>query len=205
MSQGSRTVIACAFHRIEDAPWSGRGTSGLTADEFIAWALEQPTGRFELRSGIVVALAPERASDNQAKLNAVIALRAAIAATSLPCRAMTDGMTVRIDERTVYEPDALVRCGPPLSGDAVEVADPVIVVEVVSPSSRGIDRGVKLAGYLALPSVTHYVIVDTDGSVVIHHRRDDDGRIGVRVCGDGSLTLGPPGLTIRVDDSFEGV
>ena len=32
----------------------------FTADEFIAWALEQPTGRFELDNGIVVAMAPER-------------------------------------------------------------------------------------------------------------------------------------------------
>jgi Uma2 family endonuclease len=125
----------------------------FTADEFIAWALEQSTGRFELSGGIVVAMPPERASHNQAKLNTVIALRTAIGAKDLPCRAMTDGMTVRIDDRTVYEPDALVRCGPSLPGDSIEVADPVIVVEVVSPSSRGIDRGVKLAGYFSLPSV----------------------------------------------------
>ena len=38
----------------------------FTADDFIAWALEQPTGRFELDNGIVVAMAPERASHNQA-------------------------------------------------------------------------------------------------------------------------------------------
>ena len=95
----------------------------FTADAFIAWALEQPTGRFKL-VGIVVAMAPERASHNQAKLNAVIALRGAIGARGLPCRAMTDGMTVRIDDRTVYEPDALVRCRPPLPGDAIEVVDP---------------------------------------------------------------------------------
>ena len=149
----------------------------FTADEFIAWALEQPTGHFELDNGIVVAMAPERASRNQAKLNAAIALRDAIGARGLPCRVMTDGMAVRIDDRTVYEPDALVRCGPPLPGDAIEVADPTIVVEVVSPSGRGVDRGVKLASYFLLPSVRHYLIVDTDKRVVIHHRRGDEGRI----------------------------
>ena len=81
----------------------------FTADEFIAWALEQPAGRFELSNGVVVAMAPERASHNQAKLNTAVALRGAIGARGLPCRAMTDGMAVRIDDRTVYEPDALVR------------------------------------------------------------------------------------------------
>ncbi len=174
----------------------------FTADEFIAWTLEQPTGRFELSNGIVVAMAPERANHNQAKLNTAIALRGAIGAQGLACRAMTDGMTVRIDDRTVYEPDALVRCGPPLTGDAIEVLDPVIVVEVVSPSSRGVDRGVKLAGYFSLPSVRHYLIVDTDKHVVIHHRRDKKGEIGVRIIHDGALTLDPPGLAIDVRDIF---
>jgi Uma2 family endonuclease len=179
--------------------------SEFTADEFIAWALEQPTGRFELSNGIVVAMAPERASHNQAKLNAVVALRDAIGAQGLPCRAMTDGMAVRIDDRTVYEPDALVRCGPPLPADTVEVADPIILVEVVSPSSRGVDRGAKLGSYFSLPSVRHYLIVDTDRRVVIHNGRDEEGRIGVRIVHEGSLTLDPPGLTIDVRDIFDGV
>jgi Uma2 family endonuclease len=177
----------------------------LTADAFITWALEQPTGRFELSNGIVVPMAPERASHNQAKLNTAIALRGAIGARGLACRAMTDGMTVRIDDRTVYEPDALVRCGPPLPGDAIEVGDPIVVVEVVSPSSRGVDRGVKLASYFSLPSVRHYLIVDTDGQVVIHHRRDEEGRIVARIAHDGSLALDPPGLEIDVRDVFEGL
>jgi Uma2 family endonuclease len=149
----------------------------FTADEFIAWALEQPTGRFELDNGTVVAMAPERVNHGRAKARAWRALDAAIAARGLACEALPDGATVRIDDRTVYEPDALVRCGPPLPGDAIEVNDPVIVVEVVSPSSRGIDTGAKLASYFSLPCVRHYLIVDTDKQVVIHHHLVEDGRI----------------------------
>ena len=177
----------------------------FTADEFIAWALEQPTGRFELDNGVVVAMAPERVNHAVAKLNATIALREAIGSGGLSCQALPDGMSVRVNDRTVYEPDALVRCGPPLPGDAVEVSDPVIVVEVVSPSSRGIDRGVKLAGYFSMPSVRHYLIVDTDKHVVIHHRRDEEGQIGVRIVHDGPLTLDPPGLAIAIRDIFDGL
>jgi Uma2 family endonuclease len=177
--------------------------SRFTADEFIAWALEQETGRFELDNGVVVAMAPERASHVVAKLNAVIALRNAIGARSLPCQALPDGMSVRVNDRTVYEPDALVRCGPALPGDAREVVDPIILVEVVSPS--GVDRGVKLAGYFSLPSVRHYLIVDTDKQVVLHHRRDEEGRITVHIVRDGSLTLDPPGLSIEILDILDGV
>jgi Uma2 family endonuclease len=176
--------------------------NAFTADEFIAWALEQSSGRFELDNGIIVDMAPERVDHGRAKARAWRALDAAIAARSLACEALPDGATVRIDDRTVYEPDALVRCGPPLPGDAIEVGDPIIVVEVVSPSSGGIDRGVKLAGYFSLPSVRHYLIVDTDKRVVIHHHLLEAGRIESRFLHEGRLTLDPPGLTIEVQDIF---
>ncbi len=172
------------------------------ADEFIAWALEQPEGRYELDNGVVVAMAPERVSHGRAKNRTLRALEGAIAALGLGCEAHPDGATVRVDDRTVYEPDALVRCGPPLPGNAIEVSDPIIVVEVVSPSSRGVDRGVKLAGYFSLPSVRHYLIVDTDKRIVLHHRRDEVGQIGVQILRSGPLALDPPGLTIEVQDIF---
>jgi Uma2 family endonuclease len=140
-----------------------------------------------------------------AKRNALIALHNAIGARGLSCQALPDGMSVRVNDRTVYEPDALVRCGPPLPADAIETRDPVIVVEVVSPSSRGIDRGVKLAGYFSLQSVRHYLIVDTDKRVVIHHRRDEGGRIEVSILHDGRLALEPPGLSIDIPDIFSSL
>jgi Uma2 family endonuclease len=175
----------------------------FTADEFIAWALEQPTGRFELDNGRVVAMAPERATHAIVKGNVYVSLRSAIGARGLACRAFPDGMAVRIDDSTVYEPDALVRSGPDLPGNAVELNDPSVVVEVVSPSSRGIDRGLKLVAYFLLPSVRHYLIVDTDSQVVIHHRRGDEGRIEVQILRDGLLTLDPPGLAIEVQSIFD--
>jgi Uma2 family endonuclease len=179
--------------------------TGVTADAFIAWALEQPEGRFELDNGTVVAMPPERVSHSRAKSRVWLALRTAIAARGLACEALPDGATVRVNDRTVYGPDALVRCGPPLSGDAVEIPDPVVVVEVVSPSSRGIDRGVKLAGYFSLPELRHYLIVDTDKRVVIHHRRDEEGQIRVGIVHDGPLALDPPGLVIDSRDILAGL
>ncbi len=179
--------------------------TAFTADEFIAWAQEQPSGRFELENGRVVAMAPERAVHALVKGNAYVALRAAVLKAGLGCRVFPDGMAVRIDGGTVYEPDTLVRCGPDLPGDAVEVGDPVVVVEVISPSSRGVDRGAKLAGYFGLPSVRHYLIIDTGRRVVIHHARDGEGRIAASIASDGEIALDPPGVVVAVREMFEGV
>ena len=174
----------------------------FTANAFTAWAAAQTRGRFELAGGEVVAKAPERVEHTRAKTRTHQALEDAIGAAGLGCEAMGDGVTVRIDDQTVYEPDALVRCGPKTPGDATEVDDPIVVVEVVSPSSRGVDTGTKLAGYFRLPSVRYDLIVQTEGRVVIHHRRDDTGVISVQVLHAGSLVLDPPDLEIEIRDIF---
>lgn len=173
----------------------------FTADEFFAWAEDRP-GRFELVGGQVVAMAPERLAHGRAKLDVAIALRTALAAGGAGCEAVMDSVAVRVDGHTVYVPDAFVRCGPRAPGDAVEISDPVIVVEVISPSSRGTDTGAKLAGYFLLPSVRHYLVVDTQSRTVLHHRRDDAGAITVRILHEGSIDLDPPGIRVAVPDFF---
>ena len=173
----------------------------MTADEFIPWAMEQE-GRFELASGEVVAMAPERAAHARAKLAVARALGDAIRDGNLPCEVFTDGMTVRVDSTTVYEPDASVRCGEPLEDDAVEFSDPVVVVEVLSPSTRARDAGAKLQDYFRLPSVRHYLILRTDTRSAIHHARGEDGAIATRIVTEGALHLDPPGIAIALKSLF---
>ncbi len=177
----------------------------MTSDEFIAWAMEQPEGqRYELVAGEVVAMAPERSAHALVKARVWRALDEAVAAAGLPCTAYPDGMAVVVDDATTYEPDALVRCGEPLPDDAVKVFDPVIVVEVLSPSSRARDTGAKLEDYFRLPSLHHYLIVKTENRAVIHHRRLDDGTeaIATRIVRGGGIELSPPGLRVTIEDFF---
>ncbi len=174
----------------------------MTVDEFIDWAMAQPTGRFELRDGEVFAMSPERVGHARTKARAWRELDRAIAASGLPCEALPDGLTVAVDEATSYEPDVLVRCGPPIDGDAVTVPDPLIVAEVVSPSSRQLDSGAKLADYFRLPSVAHYLVIDAARRLVIHHARDSAGSIRTGIHRDGRLTLDPPGIEIQVAACF---
>ena len=169
----------------------------MTADEFIVWAMEQPEGqRYELVDGEVIGMAPERAAHARVKGRIYESLTAAIRAAGAPCEAFPDGMAVRVDAHTVFEPDALVRCGALLADDAIEVVDPIIVVEVVSPSSSRRDAGTTLEGYFRLPSVRHYLIVMTRNRTVIHHQRDDVGNIATRIIRDGAIQLDPPGIEL---------
>jgi Uma2 family endonuclease len=175
----------------------------MTADEFIAWALEEPKRpRYELVAGELVMMAPERSVHALVKARVWLALHQAIQAAGLRCTAYPDGMVVKIDDDIVYEPDALVRCGEPLPDHEVEITDPVIVVEVLSPSSRARDTGAKLEDYFRLPSVRHYLIVKTENRTVVHHRRDADGAIRTTILRDGALEFKPPGMAVTVESFF---
>jgi Uma2 family endonuclease len=167
----------------------------MTSEQFIAWAMDQGA-RYELVAGEIVGMAPERAAHARVKAHIWRRLTEGIETANLQCEAYPDGMAVEIDDATTYEPDALVRCGTPLPPDAIKLNDPIIVVEVLSPSSLARDSGAKLADYFRLPSVRHYLIVRTEDRVVIHHARGDDGAIATRIIRDGPLLLDPPGISL---------
>ena len=169
----------------------------MTVDEYLAWSERQSERqRTELINGQIVAKAMERLIHNRVKGQVFLALSQAVAAAKLPCEVMTDGVAVRIDNHTAYEPDALVYCGPKLPGETMIVPDPLIVVEVLSPTTAHSDTSAKLIGYFKLPSVTHYLVIDPDARTVTHHERD-----GVpEVVAGGLLRLDPPGLAVTVED-----
>src|ERR1700722_5191275 len=106
----------------------------LSADQFLVWA-EAQEGRWELYDGAAVAMSPERVAHAETKDQSVKALARAIESARAPCRALPDGLGGRINQRTIFEPDALVYCGPRLPPEAIEVPNPIIVVEVLSPST----------------------------------------------------------------------
>ncbi len=172
----------------------------LDVDAFLSWA-EGREGRWELLDGRPVLMAPERAAHALTKYAAQKALESAIIAAGLPCRMFPDGMTVRISARTAFEPDALVVCPSPPDLNTMEIPNPVVVVEVLSPSTAADDHGLKLDGYFSIKSVEHYLIVDPDRRVMIHHRRTTDA-IETRILREGALRLEPPGLEAEVAAFF---
>lgn len=114
----------------------------------------QPVGRFERIDGVVVAIAPERVEHNDRKMLAWLALRRAIRDADAPCHVQGDGMTVEVGDSD-YEPDSVVYCGERLAPGSMTVPEPLIVVEVLSPSTSATDRAWKLREYFRLPSLRH--------------------------------------------------
>ena len=174
----------------------------MTVDQYLVWTQDHP-GRYELFDGEVYAMSPEGARHAEIKAAVHAALTTGIRAGRLPCYALPDGMTVRVNADTAYEPDALVYCGPKLAPRALEVPNPVVLVEVLSPSTRHIDAARKLGDYFRLPSVMHYLMVDPLKPLVLHHARAaGSDTVLTHIITEGPITLDPPGITFTVTDIY---
>jgi Uma2 family endonuclease len=172
----------------------------MKVPEFLAWAEAQPQGRYELVNGEIVAMVPERLRHNLVKLAVARALGDAVKRANLPCTVFTGGVGIVINENTVREPDASVRCGGELNLDSMTLDAPLIVVEVASPSSERHDTHAKLVEYFSVRTIRHYLIVLPEQGVVVHYRRNDDGALDTHIVREGAIDLTPPGMDVSVAD-----
>ena len=176
----------------------------MNFDEFMEW-YEHQEGRWELHDGIPVRRhdpskgQAERFRHVRAKSQIFMALRAAVEKAGLDCEVVADGATVRIDEQVSYEPDALIYCGERVDGNALEAPDPVIIVEVLSPSTAYKDIGDKLEDYFKLPSLAHYLIIDPKHGRITHHYREGEQTVQ-RAVHEKQLELNPPGLVVELTE-----
>jgi len=171
----------------------------MSVDDFVPWAARQPD-RWEWLDGIPVAMSPERVVHGDVKYRVARALDSAIANAKVPCRFVLDSAAVRIDARSLYQPDALVYCGEPVPPAALEIGNPIVVFEVLSPSNAATDLRDKLQGYFRVPSIHHYLIVDPDKRLVIHHARGEADVVATRIVSDGILRLDPPGIELAAEE-----
>ena len=175
----------------------------MNADAFMAWYEQQPDGRrYELLDGRVYEMQGERAQHARIKKRVVAAFDRVIVARNIPCETFMDGMAVRIDHETVFEPDAFVQCGAPVDDTAIIVPDPVIVVEVASPSTQRIDATMKLTHYFRNSRIAHYLVIIPMTRQIIQHRRDSDAVIETTIHRSGSISLDPPGIAFSLDEVF---
>ena len=185
----------------------------MTVAAFLDWASHRPEGeRWELIEGEPVPVrgpAPAHAMAAETVVHARIkrridhALGAALAKDGHACEVFVSGPKVQIDAETAFEPDVVMSCAE--IPDGLLVPEPPIVVEVLSPSTRDKDFTIKLAGYAALPSVAHYLLVDTQRRLVVHHHRPPgEPEFRTTIARSGIRRLDPPGLDLDLDAIYAG-
>ncbi len=174
----------------------------MTVEEFLVWAETRPEKHWELFDGVARMQQSQTWGHARQKYLVARAFEDAIAASGLSLSFGVDGIVVKAGPKLGFEPDVVVFSGVMNKRDIL-TPDPIIVVEVLSPSTARKDLTVKLAGYFQIPTVQHYLIVDWEEPEVIHYRRLGEGLAPPEMQREGALRLEPPGLTLDLGAVFK--
>ncbi len=132
----------------------------MGAAEFLAWDAGQ-TIKHEFVAGEVFAMAGGEDRNNTVALNLVVALRQHLHGS--PCRVFASDVKLQVEAAdSFFYPDLMVTCSPADAAARLIKREPVLVVEVLSPSTVAYDRGDRFAAYRQLPSLAEYLLVDVD-------------------------------------------
>lgn len=174
------------------------------------WTVEQylalerySTIKHEYHRGYVYAMAGGTQSHNLIGGNAYAQIRAAVRGTG--CRAFTSDIKVRQSPEDYVYPDVVVTCDPRDNAPGQDwIAFPTLVVEVLSRSTAGYDRGGKFDDYKGIATLREYVLIEYSRRAVEVWRRDNEGGWTSTVYGpDGAVPLTTLDLTFTFAAIYE--
>lgn len=175
----------------------------LSADAYLEGELKSDLRR-EFVNGEVYAMAGAGEAHNLIALNVASRLRGS--ARGGPCRVFISAMKVRVAAwNAFYYPDILVACDPSDTHSYFKER-PCLIVEVLSPSTEGIDRREKLLAYRTLPSLREYVLISQDKRLIEVYRCEEGGAWSIETLGEGDLLrLECVGASMTLDEVYEDV
>lgn len=171
-----------------------------TVEEFDRWNAQQPE-RWEFIGGVPVMMAPAANNHSLVKGNIFATLHAKL--RSGPCRPIVDGPEVR-SAKLVAIPDVVVTCEV-IDGRSGIVGRPVLLVEVISPSSERNDTQHKWHSYCLIPSLQHYLVVSQEERFLILHTRTGASSFHETMHSDGQIELPAIGVTLTLDEIYDGI
>lgn len=175
----------------------------MSQDEFFAWA-ERQERRYEFDGAGPVLMTGGNGGHSRLICNINGLLQKLLDGTA--CESLGPEAGIATVGGTVRYPDALATCKP-FDNQARLVPNPVAVFEVVSPTSVRVDLYVKPRDYAAVPSILHYVIVESDfvGVTVLTRPAGDAAFEADSLVEDGTAALPGAGIEFPVADMYRGV
>jgi Uma2 family endonuclease len=176
----------------------------MTLEEFLRWDDGTDT-RYELIDGFPVAMAPPAEAHRILAVRLVSRIDAALAGRR-PCNAQIEPGVVRPDRAdSYYVPDIAVTCKPNEPGRQA-MLDPILIVEILSPSTEHTDRRLKMPVYQTIESVREILLIDADSHHAEVYRRENN-HWGIQLVrgAEGMLFLASIGLRISMSELYEGI
>lgn len=159
--------------------------------------------RHEYVAGKVYAMAGASDRHNRIALNVASALSSRLG--DGPCEPFISDMKLYAAPDVFYYPDVMVACDDPVEDNYFR-RQPVLIVEVISPSTERNDRNEKLLAHKTISSLQEYVIVYQDETHVDVHRRTADGWTSEEFSHlEDDVALNSISLSLTVADIYRNV
>ncbi|MDO7849875.1 Uma2 family endonuclease [Hymenobacter sp. M29] len=175
-----------------------------TVEEYLAME-KQSEVRHEFFEGEIFAMAGADISHNLIGGNFLVAFKQAL--RGKPCRALMEGVQLAMQEGRHYTyPDVMITCDAADQQAKRIVKAPVLLVEILSPSTSEYDRGRKFNQYKQLPSLQHYLLVSQECWLVEWLQPLESGRWSHTMLLEPEDALAIPNLNINltVGEIYEG-
>jgi Uma2 family endonuclease len=127
-----------------------------------------------------------------------------------PCEILPSDIRVSTPSRESYMyPDAVIVCGQPeMEDDKFDtLKNPVVIFEILSPSTEDHDRGRKFFFYRQIPSFKEYILVDSTKPFVEISRQEENGAWKFETISDpdGQLFISSIGISIPMAEVYRNV
>lgn len=137
----------------------------LTVEEFLEIRFPTDT-KAELDNGVIRMMAGGTLRHSEIQTNVIVLLREKLRGSG--CKPYGSDTGIRAHDLSLRYPDVSVLCGRAGSEDdsAQSANNPRLIAEVLSPTTRGIDMGVKLSEYKSIPSLETILLIDPESETI---------------------------------------
>lgn len=171
----------------------------ISVEEYLAGELIADT-KHELIDGYVYAMVGTSGNHQRISINILAELKSHL--NNSPCEPFGSDMKVKVGSNFFY-PDVVVDCHFDES-EPYYTETPIIIVEVLSKTTRKKDRTIKLSNYITIPSLQEYVMIEQDCVDVEILRRNESWFSRHYYLGD-EMTFESIGLTTTVEAIYDRV
>ena len=173
----------------------------MTKQEFLAWE-EGQDFKWEFDGFAPVAMTGVSIAHSTIHGNLSFALHSRLRGSA--CRAHGSDLKVEVGSDSVRYPDMLVTCTPQPGTDRI-AAEPVVVIEILSPSTSRTDRIVKAREYGATPSIQRYVILEQSAQAATVFTRMHGVWASIVLEGDVALDMPEIGISVPLAELYQDV
>lgn len=172
----------------------------MTLQQFLAWEARQEL-KYEFDGFGPVPMAGGTRSHAIVQSNLAVSIGGRLRGTT--CRFFGSDLKIEVAGHIRY-PDGFVVCTPGAPRSTV-VSDPVVIFEILSPSTSSVDAIVKNQEYAATPSVQRYVMLEQDRVGALVFARSGTDWLGHVLTADATLALPEIGIELPLSELYDGV